>query len=98
MENFKWILVDEKTYREINIGDTVTIRGEEKEWVVSSFDPPHKPSASGRVYIKDADGNSPIGGCYFAHVFGLKYVKHVVTQVEKDDGTPLTELDEYFGI
>ena len=35
--------------------------------------PPHKPSSTGRVYVRDADGNK----CeYFPSMFGLKWVRN----------------------
>jgi len=48
-------LIYDITKQPVKIGDLVqTFRGEIVE--VLSFNKPHKPSASGRVYVKDKDG------------------------------------------
>jgi len=42
---------------EVSVGQRVfTFRGELVE--ILSFNPPHKPSSSGRVYVKFADGST----------------------------------------
>ncbi len=61
-------LIDEKTGKELNIGDKVkTFRGEEAE--LQGWCEPLKPTSTGRIYIKLKEGvreffPSVIGACF----------------------------------
>jgi len=64
-------LVNKDTGAEVKVGDTVTsFRGEKA--IVKYLEPPHKPSASGRVYVTQEGMTGQQG--FYASVFGLKYV------------------------
>lgn len=66
----KYKLVDEKTGREIQLNETLTdFRGDTA--VLTGLEPPHKPSASGKVVVLEGDGTR----LYYAGVYGLKYIK-----------------------
>ena len=65
MDKYNWALVDESETI-IMPGDTVTSFRGEIETVISGR-PPHKPSSSGFV--------NTTGGEYYAHVYGLKWVR-----------------------
>lgn len=62
-------LIDTKTNKEVAIGEVVTsFRGEKA--VVTGFRPPHKPSSSGRVYVRPLEGEGTRE--YFPGVYDLK--------------------------
>lgn len=62
------ICINEKTGKEVKVGDKVTcFRG--SEYTIRSFEPPHKPSSTGRIYTHEG-----LGGKY-ASVYGCKYVE-----------------------
>jgi hypothetical protein len=68
----KWKLIDEKTGRDLNVGDLrLTSRGEEVR--ITSFAPPHKPESSGKVNVKFIGDDVP--GEYYPSVIGAKYVE-----------------------
>lgn len=55
----------------VSTGDTlVDFRGETATLIGAT--PPHKPSSTGRVYVRDEDGHQ----CeYYPSVYGLKWVE-----------------------
>jgi hypothetical protein len=67
-----WKLVDETTGVDIPRGAKRTLRDGECVTIVG-FDPPHKPSASGRVHITFDDDPALIR-TYYCSVIGGKYV------------------------
>lgn len=67
-------LVNEETGAEIQIGDKVVcFRGE--EYILQSFREPHKPSSTGRVYVKPANGEG-MSREFFPSVVGAKIIEH----------------------
>jgi hypothetical protein len=65
-------LVYEATNKPVQIGDDAeTFRGEPV--VVLGIVKPHKPSSTGRVYVKPAD-NSGCGQEFFPSVIGAKWI------------------------
>ena len=65
-------LIYEKTKEPVMIGDrATTFRGESV--VVTGMDEPHKPSSTGRVYIKYS-GFDSIGREFFPSVIGAIWV------------------------
>jgi hypothetical protein len=65
----QWKLFDQKTNEEINTGDkVVTFRDE--PCVVVGFFYPHKPNASGKVYVQFDTGEE---GTYYAGVINAEY-------------------------
>jgi hypothetical protein len=74
MEDFKMAkLIDELTGKELVIGQVVeTSRGEKT--ILTGFKEPHKPSSTGRVYVK-AEG-AQYGNEYFPSVIGAKIIEH----------------------
>ena len=61
-------LINEKTGVEVKTGDTLTnFRGETA--IFRSFEEPHKPSSTGKVYTDGLGGKYP-------SVYGLKIVDH----------------------
>lgn len=67
-----WKLIDEKTGKDVTVGDEVkTFRGE--TCVVADLCPPHKPASTGRVYV-DFPGVTAQQG-FFPSVIGAKFVE-----------------------
>ena len=74
--NKEVICINSTTGQQVNIGDEVTtFRG--KKRIVKSFEPPHKPSANGRIYsyCPSNDDEKPFVNGYYASVFGCEYVE-----------------------
>lgn len=64
-------LIDTSTDAPAIMGQTLTdFRGDTA--VLTDARPPHKPSSSGFVYVRDEAGHS---GEYYPSVFGLKWVE-----------------------
>ena len=70
-------LVHKDTGREVREGETViSFRGEAA--IVTGWREPHKPSSTGRVYVKEIA--SGFGREFFPGVFGLVFVEKEVTK------------------
>ncbi len=69
-------LVSRETGEEVAIGSTVTSFRDEK-FVLNGFRKPHKPSSTGRVFVKrvDADEND-FEESFFPGVFDLEIVDY----------------------
>jgi hypothetical protein len=67
-------LINEETGLEIQVGDKVTSSGGD-EYILQSFKEPHKPSSTGRVYVKPANGEG-MSREFFPSVIGAKIVEH----------------------
>jgi hypothetical protein len=67
-------LINEETGLEIQVGDKVTSSGGD-EYILQSFKEPHKPSSTGRVYVKPASGEG-MSREFFPSVIGAKIVEH----------------------
>jgi hypothetical protein len=67
-------LINEETGAEIQVGDKVTSSGGD-EYILQSFKEPHKPSSTGRVYVKPASGEG-MSREFFPSVIGAKIVEH----------------------
>lgn len=66
-------LINEETGIEVKTGDTLTdFRGETA--IFKSFEEPHKPSSTGKVYSKRE--GSEYSSQNYPSVFGLKIVEH----------------------
>lgn len=61
-------LVDKNTQQEIKPGDTI-VAGDGDRYTLISFTPPHKPSSTGRVYVKLEGSEEPFGREFFPTVF-----------------------------
>lgn len=69
------ILVDTITGEPVSVGDIVTdFRGDEA--VILGGTPPHKPSSTGRVYVRSTEGDW--SGEYFPSVYNLKWENYDV--------------------
>lgn len=67
-------LINEQTGIEIKVGDkVVSFRGE--EYILQSFREPHKPSSTGRVCVKPANGEG-MSREFFPSVVGAKIIEH----------------------
>lgn len=65
-------LVYEKTGTEVKVGDVVTLRdGDEVK--VTSIQPPHKPSSTGRVTVQIAPSDTEMS--YFPAVIGAHWIE-----------------------
>jgi hypothetical protein len=70
-------LINEKTGSEIQVGDKLLcFRGE--EYILQGFKEPHKPSSTGRVYVKAVlpDGREGMSREFFPSVVGAKIIGH----------------------
>ena len=68
MENANWILTCSK--RKIYVvGDTLV--RDNVEYVINHLEPPHKFSASGRIYVTTKGTNQRY--CYYVTVFDLRF-------------------------
>ena len=68
------ICVDKTTQQPITIGDTIIdFRGEQH--IVRRFEPPHKPSASGKIYTEQSSYG------LYCHVFNCQYIEIEETSI-----------------
>jgi S-adenosylmethionine synthetase len=69
----QWKLVSIDTGQSINVGDEpVTGRGERVR--LTGLAPPHKPEASGKVFVEHQT-NGHCDSVYYASVVGARYVR-----------------------
>lgn len=68
-----WNLVWQASNGDAEKGEVITcFRGE--HYILMGGNPPHKPSSTGRVWVKDYDDPSYTQE-YFPSVFGLKWIE-----------------------
>lgn len=68
----KWILIDAKSGKQIELGSKVTARGAHSEpAIITSFEPPRHKGSTGRVYLRFENGAT---GQYFPSVIGAKVI------------------------
>lgn len=68
------ILINITTGEPVSVGDTVTdFRGEEA--ILTGGTPPHKPSSTGRVFVRSASAEVGWSGEYYPSVYNLKWVE-----------------------
>lgn len=73
-------LIYEQTGKEVAVGDVVTLKNK-GDYTVTIIQKPHKPSSTGRVYIRPVDGEGADRE-YFPSVIGAKWI-------EREDQEPV---------
>ena len=67
-------LVYTATQVEVKLGDEVTLHNAEGSYVITHIQAPHKPSSTGRVYVRPA--HRAAGGMgYFPSVIGAEWIE-----------------------
>ena len=66
----EYTLQDAANGNEVNIGDVVEVNG--VRYIILGGSPPHKPSSTGRVYVRG--GDERYDKAWFANVCNMKWV------------------------
>lgn len=69
-----WHLIDTNSMQEVVVGEILRT-ADGQEWIMDGGRPPHKPSSTGRVFVKDPDyeGDGLNEREFFPSVFDLKW-------------------------